>query len=66
MGSDSNKQMYALTICGYKRPDVTDKAYGDYIVNTHAPLVRDIMVEYGVERWVLVRINIAQWYPRAA
>jgi hypothetical protein len=52
-GSTENKYL-CLTICGYRKPGMTEEAYRNHMVHVSAPMTKDLMVKYGVKRWTQV------------
>ncbi|GFF74675.1 hypothetical protein IFM47457_03700 [Aspergillus lentulus] len=41
------RHLVCLTILSYKRPEISEQSYRDYMLNTHAPLVSKLLEKYG-------------------
>lgn len=45
----SKKKYLCLTICGYRKQDMSEEAYRKHMVNVSAPMTKDLMVKYGIK-----------------
>jgi hypothetical protein len=61
MPSGTKRMFLCLTICGYRKPGMSEEAYRNHMVNVSAPLTKDLMVKYGVKRWTQVRVYSFGW-----
>ncbi|KAI0517870.1 EthD domain-containing protein [Xylaria bambusicola] len=50
-GQTSNEPMLCLTMCAYKREGMDDEDYRKYMTEHHVPLVRDLMVKHGIDKY---------------
>ncbi|KAI0539694.1 EthD domain-containing protein [Xylaria digitata] len=51
---DLGNQFLCLTICGYKRPGMSDEDYRHHMTKVSAPMTKGLMVKYGVKRWTMI------------
>jgi hypothetical protein len=55
-----------LTICGYRKPGMSEEDYRRYMTEISAPMTKDLMVKYGVKRWTMVTSHCTIVYHRVS
>ena len=58
MGSATKEPQRLLcwTVCAYRKPGMDEGSYHKYMSEVHAPLVKDLMVQYGMLQWSMVSL----------
>jgi len=52
--SVQTERLFCWTVCAYRKPGMSEEDYHKYMSEVHAPLVKDLMVEYGIVSWEMV------------
>lgn len=47
--------MFALTICGYRKPGMDEESYHKYISENHAQSLKDLMIKNKIIDYTMVR-----------
>lgn len=53
-GVSKKAKFLCLTICGYRKPGMSEEDYRYHMTKVSAPMTQDLMVKYGVKRWTQV------------
>jgi hypothetical protein len=52
--SIQTERLFCWTVCAYRKPGMSEEDYHNYMSEVHAPLVKDLMVKYGIVSWEMV------------
>ncbi|EFX02581.1 hypothetical protein CMQ_2510 [Grosmannia clavigera kw1407] len=50
---------FCLTILGYRKPGMSEDNYHNHMINVSAPMTKDLMVKYGIQRWTQIHNSTA-------
>jgi hypothetical protein len=59
LSQPANGRYLCLTICGYRKPGMSEEDYRNHMVNVSAPMTKGLMTKYGVKRWTQVNKKLA-------
>lgn len=53
-GHTEKEPMLCLSMCAYRKEGMDEEEYRKYMTENHAPLVRGLMVKYGIDKYSMV------------
>jgi EthD domain len=57
MSSASPQKVYALTICGYRKPGMSEEDYHEYVSQRHAPCLKELLFKNGILDYTVVSVR---------
>lgn len=55
--NEEPQRLLCWTVCAYRKPGMDEGDYHRYMSEVHAPLVKNLMVKYGMIRWSMVEFQ---------
>ncbi|KAF2688361.1 hypothetical protein K458DRAFT_440048 [Lentithecium fluviatile CBS 122367] len=52
--NQAQQRLFQWTVCAYRRPDLSEKEYHAYMSEKHGPLVKGLLVKYGIIRFSMI------------
>jgi hypothetical protein len=61
--AEGKQRVYALNICAYRKPDMDETAYHQYISEKHAPHVKELLIKKKILSYTVVSpIYSSRWW----
>ena len=61
LSSPTRAKYLCLTICGYRKPGMSEEDYRNHMINVSAPMTKGLMAKYGIKRWTQVKYSVIVW-----
>ncbi|KAL9617503.1 MAG: hypothetical protein Q9160_007714 [Pyrenula sp. 1 TL-2023] len=58
------KKLFCWTSCAYRKPDFSEDEYRDHMTDIYMPLMRGLIMKYGITRYTMVRNLSVPYYQR--
>ena len=55
--NEEPQRLLCWIVCAYRKPGMDEGDYHRYMNEVHAPLVKNLMVKYGIIRWSMVEFQ---------